>query len=80
MTIQERDKLFFDNRDIIFELSKQYNPNHYDIDEIIDAGITGLFNAIDALEADPQLMNKDFKSFSLFYIKSSINNYIQENT
>lgn len=75
MTIDVRMKLFFEYRYLIYDELKKYSPEKYDIEELFDAGVRGLDKAIELMEEN----NIDFKPFALFYIKSEINKYLQDN-
>jgi DNA-directed RNA polymerase specialized sigma subunit len=73
MTDDNKYKPFFEYRHLIDSVLQNYNPDTYDTEKLYDAGIAGLFQAIDLLE-DNEI--SDFKLSALFHIKSEINKRI----
>ncbi|MDD3172926.1 MAG: sigma factor [Herbinix sp.] len=70
-TIELNFALYFEYRKLIDnELKRYIGKSNYE--ELYDAGIAGLFKAIDSMEEN----YIDFKTFALFHIKSSINNIL----
>jgi DNA-directed RNA polymerase specialized sigma subunit len=72
MTVNEKYKIFFEYRYLIDSDLQKYSPDKYDIEELYDAGIAGLFRAIDEMNVS----SDDFNQYTLFYIKNAINKRI----
>jgi len=73
MTTEERLKIYYEYCYLIDNELQKYSPNKNDMEQIMDAAISGLFQAIDSQEDNECI---DFKTYVLFHIRSQINNIL----
>lgn len=79
MTTDDRFDLYLEYRYLIDNVVQKYSTDKLDYETLYDAGISGLFSAIDEYECNiKQRDMKDFKIFALFHIKSAINEVLNK--
>lgn len=78
MTMNERYKIFFNNRYLVDKEIKNFSSDKYDLEKLYDAGISALHKVIFTMEEDCDFNIKDIKLYLLFHIKSGINQFLQE--
>jgi len=69
MSTDERYIIFFEYRYLIDSVLEKFSHNKYDIEELYDVGIAGMFHAIDSHEKQGSI---DIMIFALFHIKRKL--------
>lgn len=76
MTHEELTNLYFEYRDMAFDIAKTYS--NYDLDKVTDLAVDGLFRAVYSIEDRESIEGFDFKTYGMFYIRKEINQRIDE--